>query len=164
MHQPPYGLPRPSHRARNVGPVAVVVTLPIATAIVVAAALLAGCGMLTSPAPTSLSIPEPSCGGARVVIPGALPCDALVRIAIDYVLQETPAQLDRGVVAVDVELQGCPRHEPAPALECGTEDFVQLVTLTFGPALPTGPIEPYLAVGVAPVSGRVLGVINPLIR
>lgn len=136
----------------------------VAAASLAAAWLVAGCGVLTSPAPTALALPSPTCGGAKIVIPGALPCDDLVGIALQALRAEVPAQLDRGVIAVTVELGGCPRDEIPAQLDCTGEDFVQLVTFTFGPAVPGGPIEPSMAVGVGPVSGRVLGIVNPLIR
>ena len=132
--------------------------------LVAAAWLLAGCGVLGSPAPTGLFLPAPTCGGARVVIPGALSCDDLVGIALQVLRTEVPRQLDRGVIAVTVELQGCPRNEVPPQLDCTGEDFVQLVTFTFEPSVEGGPIEPSLSVGLAPVSGRVLGIVNPLIQ
>lgn len=135
-----------------------------APALVLAGWLLAGCGILASPAPTALAFPAPTCGGARVVIPGALPCEDLVEIAYTTLLAEVPRQLDRGVIAVTVDLQGCPRNEVPAQLDCTGEDFVQLVTVTFGPSVPGGPIEPSMSVGIAPVSGRVLGIVNPLIR
>jgi len=133
-------------------------------ALALAAWLAAGCGVFTSPAPTDLSLPAPTCGGARVVIPGALPCDDLVAIALAELRAEVPRQLDRGVIAVTVELQGCPLNEVPPQLDCTGEEFVQLVTFTFGPSLAGGPIEPSMSVGLAPVSGRVLGILNPLVR
>jgi len=126
--------------------------------------VLAGCGLLASPDPTPAAIPAPDCGGARIVIPGALPCEDIAAIALGHLRQEAPALLERGVIAVDVDLQGCPRNEVPPQLDCTGEDFVQLVTFTFGPAAPDGPIEPSLTVGVAPATGRVLGIVNPLIR
>jgi hypothetical protein len=132
--------------------------------VVLAAWLVAGCGILGSPSPTAFALPPPSCGGARVVIPGALACDAVVAIALAELRAEVPRLLDRGVIAVTVDLQGCPRTDVPPQLDCGGEDFVQLVTFTFGPAEPGGPVEPSMSVGIAPVSGRVLGIVNPLIR
>jgi hypothetical protein len=133
-------------------------------AVLLAAWLVAGCGVFRSPEPTELVLPAPTCGGARVVIPGALPCADLVQIALEVLLAEVPAQLDRGVIAVTVDLRGCPRDEVPPQLDCSGEDFVQLVTFTFGPSVPGGPIEPTMSVGLAPVSGRVLGLVNPLIQ
>ena len=127
-------------------------------------AIVAACGVLSSPAPTALELPAPTCGGAKIDIPGALSCNDLAEIAIRELRVEAPGQLERGVLAVSVELQGCPRNEVPPQLDCTGEDFVQLVTVTFGPSGPDGPIEPSLSVGVAPVSGRVLGIVNPLIR
>ena len=125
---------------------------------------LAGCGVFGPPAPTGLVVPEPTCGGARIAIPGALPCDELARLAIDHLRAEAPLQLDRGVIAIDVELQGCPANEVPPQLDCTGQPFVQLVTVTFGPTVEGGPIEPSLAVGIDPVSGVILGIVNPLIR
>lgn len=131
----------------------------------VAAVLVAACGAFDgSPAPTGLTLPPASCGGARVVIPGALSCDDLVAIALQALRAEVPGQLERGVIAVTVDLQGCPRNEVPPQLDCTGDDFVQLVTFTFGPSLPGGPIEPSMSVGLAPVSGEVLGIVNPLMR
>ena len=126
--------------------------------------LVAGCGILGSPAPSGLALPAPTCGGARVVIPGALPCEDLVGIALQELRAEVPAQLDRGVIAVTVELQGCPRGEVPVQLDCTGEDWVQLVTFTFGPSVPGGPIEPSMSVGLTPITGRVLGIVNPLLR
>ena len=126
--------------------------------------LVAGCGILGSPAPSGLALPAPTCGGARVVIPGALPCEDLVGIALQELRAEVPAQLDRGVIAVTVELQGCPRGEVPAQLDCTGEEWVQLVTFTFGPSVPGGPIEPSMSVGLAPITGRVLGIVNPLLR
>jgi hypothetical protein len=99
-----------------------------------------------------------------VVIPGALSCDELVGIALQVLRTEVPTQLERGVIAVTVELQGCPHGEVTPELDCTGEDWVQVVTFTFGPATSGGPIEPSMSVGVAPVSGRVLGLVNPFMR
>ena len=126
--------------------------------------LVVACSLVGSPGPTDLTLPDPTCGGARIEIPGALGCEALAQIALEELQAEAPAQLARGVIAVTVELQGCPRNEVPPQLDCTGEDFVQLVTFTFGASEPGGPIEPSLSVGVAPVSGRVLGIVNPLIR
>ena len=130
----------------------------------VTASLVAGCGILASPPPTALALPAPTCGGAKIEIPGALPCDDLVGIALQVLRAEVPALLDRGVIAVAVELGGCPRNEVPAQLDCSGEDFVQLVTFTFGPSVQGGPIEPSMAVGLAPVTGRVLGLVNPLLR
>lgn len=125
---------------------------------------LAGCGILASPAPTTLALPAPTCGGARIDIPGALPCSRVVEIAFAALRDEAPTQVERGIIAVTVELGGCPRNEVPEQLDCSGEDFVQLVTFDFGPSAPGGPIEPSLSVGVGPVSGHVLGIVNPLIR
>ncbi len=125
---------------------------------------LAGCGLPGQASPTPFALPAPTCGGARVVILGALPCDRLVAIALEVLRGEVPRQLDRGVISVSVDLQGCPKDELPAQLDCSGQDFVQLVTFTFGPSVSGGPIEPSLSVGLEPVSGRVLGIVNPLLR
>jgi hypothetical protein len=135
-----------------------------AAAALLLGAVAAACGVLSSPEPTAPAMPAPTCGGAKIDIPGALPCNELAEIAIRELRAEAPGQLERGVLAVTVELQGCPRNEVPPQLDCTGEDFVQLVTFTFGPAAAGGPIEPSLSVGVAPTTGRILGIVNPLIR
>jgi hypothetical protein len=136
----------------------------LALVAVLALGVVSACGLLSEPSPTTAAIPDATCGGAQVVIPDALACQELAAIAIRHLREEVPAQLERGVVSVTVELQGCPRNEVPPQLDCTGEDFVQLVTVTFGPTVAGGPIEPSLSVGVAPVTGRVLGIVNPLIR
>ncbi|MBF8290787.1 MAG: hypothetical protein HW391_1755 [Chloroflexi bacterium] len=128
------------------------------------AAFLASCGLAGGPERTPLAVPAPSCGGAKILIPGSIPCEELVRFAIDVIRAEAPSQLDRGIVAVTVELQGCPKQALPAQIDCAGEPFVQLVTLNFGAPVEGGPIEPSLSVALAPVSGRVLGIVNPLIR
>jgi hypothetical protein len=130
----------------------------------VLAGALAGCGLGAGPGPTALALPSPTCGGAKILIPGALPGVRLVRLALEVLRTEAPGQLDRGVIAVTVDLEACPKNEVPQQLDCTGEEFVQLVTFTFAPSVAGGPIEPSLSVGVAPVSGRILGVVNPLIR
>lgn len=151
-------------RRLAIGRVPGLVPRRVVAAVAVALVVVAGCGILGDQGPSLRPIPEPTCGGARVEIPGALDCAAVARIAIEHLEAEVPTQLDRGIVALTVELQGCPRGEVPPQLDCSSEDFVQLVTVTLGPPLAGGPIEPSLSVGVGPVSGRVLGIVNPLIR
>ena len=48
----------------------------------------------TSAAPTALALPAPTCGGAKIEIPGALPCDDLVGIALQALRADVPALLD----------------------------------------------------------------------
>jgi hypothetical protein len=93
-----------------------------------------------------------------------LPCDRIVQIAIEALRERAPEQLSRGVTAIDVFLTTCPRGEVPPQINCANEQFAQLVTVTFGPSEPGGPIEPSLTVAVAPASGQILGIANPLIR
>jgi hypothetical protein len=87
-----------------------------------------------------------------------------VEIAIGALRDRTPDQLDRGVAAIEVFLTTCPRGEVPPQIDCSTEEFVQLVMVTFRDGPAGGLLEPSLTVAVAPVSGRVLGISNPLIR
>lgn len=131
--------------------------------LVAATSILAGCIGTAGP-PNSVPLPQPTCGGIKIAIDGALPCDNVVQLAIGALRERAPDQLSRGVAAIDVMLTTCPRNEVPPQITCGQEQFVQLVTVTFQPAPAGGPIEPSLTVAVAPVSGAILGVVNPLIR
>jgi hypothetical protein len=135
---------------------------PIVVA-VLAASIVLGC-VGTSGSPSSLPLPSPTCGGIKIKIEGALSCERLVEIAIVALRERAPQQLARGISAIDVMLATCPRGEVPPQVECGSEDFAQLVTVSFGAAAPGGPIEPSLTVAIAPVGGRLLGIANPLIR
>lgn len=143
-------LPRRGRMACLAGLIAVVV-------------ILAGCS-LAGPGATITGLPAPSCGGVKVAIEGALPCRRIAEIAIATLRERMPDELARGVVAIDVQLQGCPTDLLPQQLDCTGEPFVQLVTVTFGPPGPGGLIEPSMSVGVDPVSGRVLGIVNPLVR
>lgn len=135
---------------------------PTARAMALAlAAVLAGCGGGASPTPESL--PSPTCGGLKILIQGALPCERVVEIAVGALAARSPEQLARGIAAIDVVLATCPRNEMPPQIDCGNERFAQLVTVTFASQPQGGPIEPSLTVAVAPVSGAVLGISNPLI-
>jgi len=125
--------------------------------------IVAGCFVTTGP-PSSVSLPAPTCGGIKIKIEGALPCERVVEIAIGALRDRAPDQLSRGVAAIDVFLTTCPTGEVPPQITCGTEPFVQMVTVTFAAAPPGGPLEPSLTVAVAPVSGAVLGIANPLVR
>ena len=131
--------------------------------LVAAISILVGCVGTTGPPPAQ-ALPAPTCGGIKILIEGALPCDDIVVIAIGALRERAPDQLARGVAAIDVVLATCPANEVPPQIACGREQFAQLVTVTFEPAPPGGPIEPSLTVAVAPVSGAVLGISNPLIR
>ena len=125
--------------------------------------MLVGCSGTIGPA-ASVTLPDPTCGGIKIKIEGALPCDRIVEIAIDALRDRAPAQLHRGVAAIDVFLTACPRGEMPPQIDCGNEQFAQLVTIRFMESPPGGPIEPSLTVAVAPVRGAILGIANPLIR
>lgn len=129
----------------------------------VAILTLAGC-LGTAGTPGSALLPTPTCGGIKILIEGSLPCDKVVEIAIGALRERAPEQLARGVAAIDVVLSTCPANEVPPQITCGSEQFAQLVTVTFGAAPPGGPIEPSLTVAVGPVSGAILGISNPLIR
>lgn len=136
----------------------------VTCAIVLAATLaLTGCGG-ESPAPSAADLPSPVCGGIEIFIEGALPCAEVTRIAVRALAERAPDQLARGVESIDVFLTSCPRNEVPPQVECGTEEFAQMVTITFARGSGGGFAEPSLTVAVGPVSGRVLGVVNPLIR
>lgn len=115
-------------------------------------------------AATQPPLPGPTCGGLKILIEDALPCDQVVQIALGALAQRAPDQLARGIGAITVELASCPRDEVPPQIQCGTETFAQLVRVEFAAAQPGGPIEPSLTVAVGPVSGVVLGISNPLIR
>ena len=128
-----------------------------------AMSILAGCLGTTGPS-GSAPLPVPTCGGIKILIEGALPCDNVVQIAIDALRERAPDQLARGVAAIDVVLTTCPKNEVPPQIDCGREQFAQLVTVTFNDAPAGGLIEPSLTVAIGPVSGAVLGIANPLIR
>ena len=129
--------------------------------------LVAACdasGGVPSPSNSAGGLPAPTCGGLKIAIEGALPCDRVAEVAIQALAARAPAQLARGVSAIDVVLAECPRGEVPPQIMCGQAQFAQLVTVTFGPAGAGGPIEPSLTVAVEPVTGAILGIENPLIR
>lgn len=129
----------------------------------VVTSILAGCLGASGPS-GSVPLPAPTCGGLKIQIEGALPCDKVVEIAIAALRKGAPNQLAMGVAAIDVVLSSCPANELPPQVNCGREQFAQLVTVTFNAAASGGPIEPSLTVAVAPVSGAILGISNPLIR
>jgi hypothetical protein len=138
-------------------------TRSILLAFVALLANLAGCAGADG-SPPSEPLPSPVCGGIKIKIEGALPCDRVVEIAIAALRDRAPDQLDRGVAAIEVFLTTCPRGEVPPQIDCSTEEFVQLVNVTFRNGQAGDLREPSLTVAVAPVSGRVLGISNPLIR
>ena len=137
-------------------------------AVLLLATILTGaCGAdISSPTPSSAisTLPTPTCGGLKVQIAAALPCDRVAEIAVAALRDRAPQQLARGVAAIDVVLSECPRREVPPQITCGQTKLVQLVTVTFGPAASSGFIEPSLTVAVEPTSGAILGISNPLIR
>jgi hypothetical protein len=139
----------------------------VVIASVVSVAIAAGCaatGPAPTPAVTATGIPAPACGGLKILIPDALSCERVVSTALQALAERSPDQLRRGITGIDVVLGQCPRGEMPPMIDCGTEQFAQMVTVEFGPAPPGGPIEPSLTVAVAPVTGAILGISNPLIR
>ena len=135
---------------------------PFLFVLAAALSILVGCSSTDGPS-ASDTLPDPTCGGIKIKIEGALPCDRIVQIAIEALRERAP-ELNRGVAAIDVFLTTCPRGEVPPQIDCGSEQFAQLVTVKFMPSPPGGPIEPSLTVAVAPVSGAILGIANPLIR
>ena len=136
----------------------------VSTGVLVAAFVLNGCGG-AGPGPSSVALPAPTCGGVKVHIEGSLPCDEVAAIAVGALTRQAPEQVARGIEGIDVFLTSCPRNEVPPQVDCGAEAFAQMVTMTFRDPPPGGGFaEPSLTVAVAPVSGRVLGIVNPLIR
>jgi hypothetical protein len=132
-------------------------------ALVLAIGVGAACDADTE-APSASVTPVPTCGGLKIAIDPALPCERLAEIAVATLAARAPQQLARGVTAIDVVLATCPRNEIPQQITCGDAQFAQLVTVTFGPAANGGPIEWSLVVGIEPVTGAVLGIANPLIR
>lgn len=128
------------------------------------AVLVGACGVFDRPNQTLLTLPQPTCGGIKVAIENALSCEEVARIAIDALRRLSSVQVPADITAIDVQLATCPVGEVPQQLDCSGEPFVQLVTVTFGPEAPGGPVEPPLVVGIGPASGRVLGIVNPLIR
>jgi hypothetical protein len=136
-------------------------------ALLLTVVLIAACGADDgSPSASSpvAGLPTPTCGGLKIQIDPALPCDRVAEIAVAALRDRAPQQLDRGVSAIDVVLSECPRREVPPQITCGPAKFVQMVTVTFGPAGSSGLIEPSLTVAVEPTTGAILGISNPLIR
>lgn len=122
---------------------------------------LAGCA---GPDPDPSIVIQPTCGGLELAIDGALTCDQVAQIAVDTLTERSPDQIRRGVTAIDVQLAPCPQMEVPPQIDCAGEELAQMVKVTFGPPPANGPIEEFLVVAVAPVSGEVLGIANPLVR
>lgn len=133
-----------------------------------AAIVLGGCGSAGTAtpqaSPSSSPAPSATCGGIEIQLDGALPCDRIVAIALETLGRRTPEQLARGITSVEAVLGNCPRGEMPPQIDCTGSDFAQQVTVSFGPSPAGGPIEPSLTVAIDPVSGSVLGIVNPLIR
>jgi hypothetical protein len=125
--------------------------------------ILGGCFVRTGPPPAG-ELPQPTCGGLKIKIDGALPCDRIVEIAMAALRERAPEQVARGVIAIDVVLSACPRGEVPQQIQCSGVPFVQLVTVSFNPAPSGGPIERSPTVAVDPTSGAILGIENPLIR
>jgi hypothetical protein len=144
-------------------------TAPVRVALLLAlSAVIGACGpsggAADEPSPTGTRVPGATCGGPKIAIEGALPCERIVAIALETLGGRAPDQVARGVASIEAVLSQCPRGEMPPQVDCRGAQFAQLVTVTFGPAPQSGPIEPSLTVAIEPVSGRVLGIVNPLIR
>jgi hypothetical protein len=122
-----------------------------------AAASLGGCAAV----PGSRPAPQPTCGGIKMAIPGALTCQQVTSIALNRLAQVSPDPMARGVSSIDVVLSECPRGEMPPMIDCTGEQFAQMVTVNF---VGGNPKLDSLTVAVGPVTGRVLGISNPLIR
>ncbi len=110
-----------------------------------------------------IAIPAPACGGARVSIQDALPCEAIAGVALGAVAKSAPALLATGVAGIDVYLEACPEDEVPPEIDCRGEPYAQFVTITFGSPGRGEASESGLTVVVAPVSGRVLGISDQLV-
>ena len=140
----------------------------IAAALALVVSILSGCDLDPGgPGGSTFefgNLPTPTCGGIKVLIEGALPCDDVVALAIDAIANQAPEQVARGITAIDVMLTNCPAGEVPQLIDCTGVQFAQLVTVTFEPPRPGGPIELSLTVALEPVTGRVLGIANPLIR
>jgi hypothetical protein len=124
---------------------------------ILAVALLGGCAAI----PGSRPAPRPVCGGIDIAIPGALSCDQITSIALNRLAQVAPEQMARGVSSISVVLSECPVGEMPPMIDCTGEQHAQMVTVNF---VGGNPKLDSLTVAVGPVSGRVLGISNPLIR
>lgn len=134
-------------------------------AAILALVIVSGCDVLglRVGGPPGPVIPPPTCGGIKVLIENALDCTEVTAIAVKTLAERAPEQVGRGIASIDVMLDTCPAGEVPPQIDCTGVQFAQLVSVTFGPAPPGGPIEPSLTVAIEPVTGRVLGISNPLI-
>jgi hypothetical protein len=137
--------------------------LAVLAALLVLLMICGGCGTDDADLPPA-GLPRPTCGGLKIAIDPSLPCERVAEIAISVLRQQAPAQLARGVTAIDVVLADCPRGEIPAQISCGNSSFAQLVTVTFGPGRAGQLVEPSLTVAVEPTTGAVLGIENPLIR
>jgi hypothetical protein len=131
------------------------------SAVLILATLVAGCSVVGDPGG---AVPDPLCTGLKVGIPGALPCDAVATRAVEILREQAPDQVARGITEVTVELAFCPAGELPPQVDCAGVTYAQMVRVSFGPASADGPIEDHLVVALEPVTGRLLGIVNPLIR
>ena len=142
--------------------------LRLAAALALLVSILSGCDLDPGgPGGSTFTfgnVPAPTCGGIKVLVQGALSCDEIVARALDALAARAPEQLARGVTAIDVMLADCPAREVPQLIDCTGVQFAQLVTVTFEAPRPGGPIEPSLTIAIEPVTGRVLGIANPLIR
>jgi hypothetical protein len=115
-------------------------------------------------APTPTPVPEPVCGGIEIAIPRAISCKDAANRALAALREKAPQQIARGVTGIQVQLAECPRNEVPPQMDCTGEQFAYLVTVHFNVLGDNLFMEDNLTVGVAPVSGRILGIANPLVR
>jgi len=120
--------------------------------------------VILSTAGVPVGVPRPTCGGLKILIDGALPCQDLASIAIEALRRQAPGHMARGVTAIDVSLAQCPSGAVDQNVDCLGNEIAQYVTVTFGPPLPDSPVEPSLVVVLDPVSGQLLGFENRLIR
>lgn len=121
-------------------------------------------GRILSTVGVPVGVPQPTCGGLKILIEGALPCQDLASIAIETLARQAPDHMARGVVAIDVSLAPCPSGAVDQNVDCLGNEIAQYVTVSFGPMLPDSPVEPSLIVVLDPVSGQLLGFEDPLTR
>ena len=121
----------------------------------------AGC---TAAAATPPPMPQPVCGGIEIAIPGAMSCEEAARRAVAVLRERAAQHIARGVTGIQVALMPCPKGEVPPQIDCTGETNVYLVTVHFNVVGDNALMEDNLTVGISPVSGRILGIANPLIR
>jgi hypothetical protein len=114
--------------------------------------------------PTPVPLPSPTCGGIEIAIPGAMSCQDAAQRAVAALRERAPDQVRRGITGIEVRLDLCPVGEVPPQIDCTGVEHAYLVTVHFNVVADNLAAEDSLTVGIDPVSGRILGIANPLIR